>query len=688
MAIKCSKCGTELPDGAVFCYNCGQSVQMTPKSNTPKTETSIPVPAPIPPKATADTSNSSEKKEAEATQVSSENPYYSKEKKKIPIIPIAIAAAAVLVIGIGVGAFFLIKGKGGDNKPGDKVAEETTTKKKGGLNLFSSGVDVTQIDGGKVKWKDRDEATMDTLNYSTEEDPLPEDYMVGTWLKCYENMAKDPNMNREMSDNQDEWRTKMGGRITFADDGTYIAQRWYLDNPDAVTTYSGKYFYNDTNNYEECKIDTYILILETSIDEYHSDPGAPELSEERLKIGFYATGLAKNKDLDDELLLSSSGSWADEGEPGQYYRKLTNDYHPELFDTSNLQVNALSEIEKNLNLNNKNEIDLLAKNDGTEGNEKGELDIVDNTSTNSGITFGDPSEDEKPEKKEEGSTNGGITLGDPGEEEKPEKKEEANTNGGITFGDSSEDEKSEKKEEANTNSGITFGDDNPDQSISESSTDSNSSTISSTEQPSTSPSAPPSGPGATSGLGGPGNNDSIASPAGADASPASKAVTGGKFDVLQSGETIYYLMNGQEAQDVWIREADKYYYIGFDKCLMYNNYASDGYYVGADGAWDKYIPRLTTTDKLMSGTYVYENGYDSVTWTFNMTPSGTYDGTAVRTYSFGYSENYGVSYKGGSCYFLEGNGIYGAGPQITVLDGGERFIITDYGYSDRFVIKR
>ena len=37
MAIKCSKCGTELPDGAVFCYNCGQSVQMTPKSNTSKT---------------------------------------------------------------------------------------------------------------------------------------------------------------------------------------------------------------------------------------------------------------------------------------------------------------------------------------------------------------------------------------------------------------------------------------------------------------------------------------------------------------------------------------------------------------------------------------------------------------------------------------------------------------------------
>ncbi len=794
MAIYCSKCGTELPDGAAFCDNCGQSMQIAGRVNIPEIKNpfknpfgkkdikvdAAPAsdnqasksPAPEVPDSQASKSPAPEVPDSQASrspapevpdsqgskspapevtysasnntpspegvkeeapqntaptpqttytyasnQPPEENPYLSqKPKKKVPVLPIVIAAAAVAVIGIGVAAFFVIKNKPGDvkvdNKTDDNAVTETTEKKKSGLGLFSSGVDVTETDGSKVKWENRDEATMETVNPATEDDPLPEDYMVGTWLKCYENVADDPNMNRELSDNPSDWRTNMRQRITFSKDGTYIGELWYIDKPDAKATYSGKYYYVDDNNYEDNKLTTYTIMLWTEIDEYHCNPGAPEINEERLKSAFYQTGLAKDSHLENELLLDSGGEWIADGDPGQYLRKITNEYHPELFNTTDLEANALSEIEKYKH-GSDDELTLV-KNEESEEAEKAQSDST------AAITFGTTDEgtadngNTDNENTENENTSGGITFGEP--EEEKSQTDAGNTPGST---DSATDASSIETKEDTLQSAISFGDstnNTNDNSVAVGSETADTTTSGSTSSDATlsgsasseitssgpvssdvTPSGPAgsdstiagsaSGPGADKKAAPSDDGSSANSPAGDD-TPVNKAVTGGKFDVLQSGETVYYLMNGQEAQNVWVREADKYYYIGFDKCLMYNNYASDGYYVGADGSWDKYIPRLTTTDSLLTGTYVYENGNDNVTWTFTMTTSGTYDGTAVRTYSFGYSENYGVSYKGGSCYMLEGNGIYGSGPQITVLDQGERFIITDYGYSERFTFKR
>ncbi|WP_026660521.1 zinc-ribbon domain-containing protein [Butyrivibrio sp. AC2005] len=755
MAIYCNNCGTELPDGAAFCDNCGQTLQIIaksgipeiknpfknifdkkkeepPKEDTPMTEVSkveVPeTPIPEPPKAAAP-------EPIPAPSVSVPQPTAPKAEESIPapqpttpkpeepipapsipapaipasnfpVIPIVIAAVAILVIGIGVGAFFLLRGKVGeivaDGKEviTDKEKAETTTEAKKGLSLFSSGADVTQTDGGKIKWDQRDTETMDTINVSTEEDPLPENYMVGTWLKCYENIDDTPNMFRTLSDNQSEWKTNTGGRVTFADDGTYIAERWYLDNPDAKTTVSGKYYFDDLNNYEDNKLQTYVIILYAEIDEYRVDPGAPEIMDERLERGWYETGLANDKALKDELLLTF-GSWTPEYEGGQYYRKITNEYHPELFNVADLQVNTKSKIEQNKNANEE-EVTLTLNNSGSTEENDGDGTEESGNGTAS-ISFGSTEEDKQEEIDiaSNKGTSDDSTIGTTSD----------TNSGGITFGESKDNKQDDSatgnsssgNTETNSQSSMTFGDENTteDSSIGSTTSSTTDNTTISTDSPASNEvtetnngTGTGNGPATNNGTGpaadnsGANNDSNVNSPAGDDAAPPSKAITGGKFDVLQSGETIYYMMNGQQAQDMWVKEMDKYYYIGFDKCLMYNNYASDGYYVGADGAWDKYIPRLTTTDKLQTGTYVYENGSDSVAWKFTMSPSGTYDGTAERVYSFGYSENYGVIYKGGSCYMLEGNGIYGSGPQITVLNGGERFIITDYGYSDRFTLKR
>lgn len=170
-----------------------------------------------------------------------------------------------------------------------------------------------------------------------------------------------------------------------------------------------------------------------------------------------------------------------------------------------------------------------------------------------------------------------------------------------------------------------------------------------------------------------------------DYTPARYAIKagtdGGKWNTLQSGETVYeYTISGEFARSVWVNDGGKLYYVDASGCKMRNNYAHDGFYAGNDGQWDK--SKKPISENTMIPERPFSDG--SVTWTFDMdvAQNGTITGMAKQTYSFGTVNTYRVTSFGHSAYRLIYTKDESMQAHLVVLNGGKRIAISCTGSTD------
>ena len=172
-----------------------------------------------------------------------------------------------------------------------------------------------------------------------------------------------------------------------------------------------------------------------------------------------------------------------------------------------------------------------------------------------------------------------------------------------------------------------------------------------------------------------------------DYTPARYAINaaeeGGKWNTLESGETVYeYTVSGEYARSVWVNDGGTLYYVDASGCRMRNNYAHDGFYAGNDGQWDK--SKKPIIDNAMFSERPYGDG--SVTWVFNMdvAQNGTISGTATQKYSFGTVNTYRVTSFGHSAYRLIYTKDESMQAHVVVLNGGSRIAISCAGSTDTY----
>ncbi|MCR5510543.1 MAG: zinc-ribbon domain-containing protein [Lachnospiraceae bacterium] len=164
--------------------------------------------------------------------------------------------------------------------------------------------------------------------------------------------------------------------------------------------------------------------------------------------------------------------------------------------------------------------------------------------------------------------------------------------------------------------------------------------------------------------------------------PSKTAISGGKWDIMESGE-FQYLKNGKAVTDTWAEDEGEYYYVGPDGCMVRNNYAPDGYWADENGCWDK----SRTRQELQFEPY--NNDYVGNLWTFEITMDDAYTGTGKVYYSqhFGGGEspktNLRIERLGISSYAAYSekneNEIY----LLTVTDDGWGLIVSSDGQTEK-----
>ena len=172
--------------------------------------------------------------------------------------------------------------------------------------------------------------------------------------------------------------------------------------------------------------------------------------------------------------------------------------------------------------------------------------------------------------------------------------------------------------------------------------------------------------------------------------PARYAITAGsdkgKWETLQSGETVYIYPSGTYAHSRWIKDGDKYYYVDVSGCRMKNNYAHDGFYAGIDGSWDKKV-------KCIDKNVLPPNGKEYLDisaqkWVFQMQthPDGTINGTARHTYGEGVGvvEDCIVKSFGHSAYSIFNKKNEFVSYHMVVLDEGRTIRVSAAGETDVF----
>jgi len=172
--------------------------------------------------------------------------------------------------------------------------------------------------------------------------------------------------------------------------------------------------------------------------------------------------------------------------------------------------------------------------------------------------------------------------------------------------------------------------------------------------------------------------------------PARYAITAGsdkgKWETLQSGETVYIYPSGTYAHSIWIKDGGKFYYVDASGCLMKDNYAHDGFYAGADGAWNKEV-KCIDVNKLPGKLYTDR---DSQRWIFDVKEhsNGTITGTAQHIYhgTINLTENYVVKSFGHSAYSLTKKDDEFVRCHVVVLDNGHTILVSSAGATDKFIL--
>ena len=170
-----------------------------------------------------------------------------------------------------------------------------------------------------------------------------------------------------------------------------------------------------------------------------------------------------------------------------------------------------------------------------------------------------------------------------------------------------------------------------------------------------------------------------------DYNPATYAISGGMWEVLQSGETIYTLKDGSSVHNAWIEDGGKYKYVDFSGCLMKNNYTADGFWVGEDGCWDTAVKQRKDDVEPLSGES-YGTDPVLVIDIMNFSDNATY-AKATRTYSFGYSEEYNVMPLGNSTYLLEGENDFNSGLLLSVSEDRKTLTLSGLGITEEYKVK-
>ena len=165
---------------------------------------------------------------------------------------------------------------------------------------------------------------------------------------------------------------------------------------------------------------------------------------------------------------------------------------------------------------------------------------------------------------------------------------------------------------------------------------------------------------------------------------------GGKWETLQSGETIYVYPNEDFPRNQWVKDGDVLYYVDATGCRMIENYTHDGYYVGKNGALDPSVQRLEANLLPESGKkYASEGG--SKTWTFHLEKdaAGKVSGTAHMAYSedIGYKADYHVHPLGHSSFSLYNVLDDFDACHLVVLHGGRILRVSAAGETEQFEIK-
>lgn len=177
-----------------------------------------------------------------------------------------------------------------------------------------------------------------------------------------------------------------------------------------------------------------------------------------------------------------------------------------------------------------------------------------------------------------------------------------------------------------------------------------------------------------------------------DYTPARYAIKvgdyGGKWETLESGETAYVFPSGEYARSQWVKDGDRLYYVDVSGCRMLNNWAHDGFYAGADGAWDKSVHPIDKNVLPPNGVKYVDDGGKS--WVFHMKTDsdGTIHGTARMSYpkDIGFQADYDVKSFGHSAYSLYNVKNEFECWHVVVLDGGRKLRVSGAGVTEKFSV--
>lgn len=167
--------------------------------------------------------------------------------------------------------------------------------------------------------------------------------------------------------------------------------------------------------------------------------------------------------------------------------------------------------------------------------------------------------------------------------------------------------------------------------------------------------------------------------------PSTYAISGGTWDILESGEKIYTMADGNQAKNVWVEEDGMYYYVDFTGCLMKNNYTADGFWVGEKGYWDRSKKQRKDDVEPISGK-PYGEGTVMTIDIINYADDASY-AKATLTYSFGSKEEYNVMPLGNSTYLLEYKDDFYTGLLMSVSEDQKTLIVSGLGCTDTYTME-